>query len=274
MSGPSFLTVPDELLEHAEAAAAHFDSYGYKVAVEKRVIGYPYVPTLTAKRSPTTLLIDVDTKVRLGRADQWSRYCRSCAADVRAVIVLPPEAPRSGAEEVRLRDLGVGLYLSLPDGLVESIPPRDVSLNVALQPLSELPTKIRKLLGSSYELFDAGKWRDGFGDACQALETAAATYLAREMTANRVVLITPTGKRSKLKASSVTDQTLGQLALTFGMIRNPTQTDIIVGDVLKRIVAARNKLRHNKSRRGTEALLRKNVGLHMWRLVDALKELV
>ena len=54
-----FLTVAEELLEHAECVADFLEERGYAIKIEQMEIGYPYAPTLRCRRPPTTLLVEL-----------------------------------------------------------------------------------------------------------------------------------------------------------------------------------------------------------------------
>src|SRR4051812_24955642 len=103
---PAFLTVADKLLPAAHAAYAHFVAHGYRVQVEKADASTPYVPTMTAVRSSTTVHVEVCGVLDLMRVKQWVSYSKSTARDTRLMLCMPTEAT---VQEDDLRQLGVGM---------------------------------------------------------------------------------------------------------------------------------------------------------------------
>src|SRR4051812_36093275 len=102
MAKPKFLTVADDLLEYAEAAAKWFDDRGWVVRRERPELGAPYTPTMTCRRSPTTVFVEVDAGVRVPRAEEWHRYCLSSSKDTRIAICVPDVTTRTATEDSRL----------------------------------------------------------------------------------------------------------------------------------------------------------------------------
>jgi hypothetical protein len=234
-----FLTVADELLEHAECVANFLEGRGYSVKIEQFEIGYPYTPTLRCRRAPTTLFVDVYGVVMLDRVTAWTRWAKSRNRDTRIALALPQDAPRRSEDDAILRDMGVGLYLSDGATTQEAMAAKDMALNVELPELSTLPLKMRRVLGPVYDQFDHSQWREGFEDACQAVEVLSRKYLSEGVASGRIVLVTRAGKTRHLSSRAIDKLTMGQLA-------KPT----------------------------TEARLRRNVGQHMWTVVAILKELL
>jgi hypothetical protein len=269
-----FLTVAEELLEHAQAAAEYFDTHGYGVTAEHHEVGFPYTPTLQCRRQNTKLLVEVAGSFPHNRLREWNRYTRSCSSDTRIALVIPRETAKTIDDESQLRDLGVGLYLSNSSTLEEAIQPRDVSLNVELPELSSLPPAVRQILGSVYEQFERAQWRDGFRDACQALEAQAREYLKVGMRSGRILLVTKAGNTRKMKDNQVDKMTLGALGEAFDQIQTKNHSDKLIGEVITRINKDRIAVIHHKTKWTTEERLRKNVGRHMWSVVAALKELL
>src|SRR5574341_1072522 len=214
-----FLTVAEELLEHAECAADYFEEHGYAVEVEQSEIGYPYTPTLRCERTPTTMLVEVYGSILHQRIGAWSRYGRSCSGDTRVAIILPSDVSRLATDESKLRELGVGLYVSDGRRCEEAIVPRDLAINVELPELRTLPPAMRPVLGPVYEQFNRSQWREGFEEACKAVEVHARNYLWAGISSGRVVLVTPGGTQRPLRKEQVDRMTIGQLAEAFGQIQ-------------------------------------------------------
>lgn len=269
-----FLTVAEELLEHARCMADHLEKHGFSVAVEPKEIGYPYTPTLRAKRVPTTLLVEVAASIHEDRVVAWVGYAKSSSRDTRIALAMPEGVQRTAAESSRLRDLGVGLYLTDGTTAEEAVPPPDLALNMQLPDLASLPRKARQVLGPIYEQFDRTQWREAFADTCQSVEALSRDYLKRGMASGRITLITEKGAPRSLSAKQVDKLPLGELARAFAQIANRNYSDNKIGKVLKSINTDRIGATHHKARSSTEARLRRNCGKHMWTLVDALKELL
>ncbi len=73
-----YLTIPDELLSAAEATESYFRTRGYRVKREHRELAFPYVPAFTAVRTPTRIIVEIQSEIKLERVRQWTRYCKSC----------------------------------------------------------------------------------------------------------------------------------------------------------------------------------------------------
>lgn len=269
-----FLTVAVELLEHAECVADFFEERGYTVKVEHMEIGYPYTPTLRCRRSPTTVLVELYGTVPHDRLTAWTRYAKSRNRDTRVALALPQNTPRQPEDDSKLRELGVGLYLSDGTKVEEAIAPHDMAVNVQLPELKTLPPKMRKVLGPVYDQFDRSQWREGFEEACQAVEALGRKYLKDGIDAGRIVLVTQIGKMRSLTSEQIDKLTLGQLSDAFGQIQNQNYSDATIAKVVTLINKDRIGVVHHKAKAATEARLRKNVGQHMWSVVAVLKELL
>src|ERR1035438_7344101 len=186
MPGRTYKTVSDELVEHAEIVAGHFENSGYKVRHEVLELGFPYTPTFVCRRSPTTLILEVDNKVQIKRLDDWVRFAKSTGKDTRVALCCADSVALTPAEIAALRDRRIGIYLTSRDRVVEHSIPDDLGLNVALPDPVSLPREVQEKLGPAYEQFNRAQWREGFEDACQALETAARNYLNKWMKTVRV----------------------------------------------------------------------------------------
>lgn len=274
MAKPKFLTVPDDLLEHAEAAAAWFDGRGWTVHAERPELGAPYTPTITCKRSQTTIFVEVDVGVTLAKIEEWHRYCLSSSKDTRIALCVPGTTTRTTEDDSRLQELGVGLYVAGPSSVIEMLAPRDVAVNIALPDLTTMPKKMRKLLGDAYDQFDHSHWKEGFKDACGVLEIEARRYLKAGVASGRIVVLTEKGNAAQMTNKRIDKLSLGQLALHFGRIRNPNHPDAVIAQVLDAVNKDRVGATHHKGKTATEASLRTNVGHHMWQVVAALKVLL
>lgn len=264
-----FRTVPDEMLEHAERVAQHFEGLGYVVTVEGAELGFPYTPTLLCKRQRTILIVELVPSIPLEKIRTWVSYAKSSGQDTRlAIAVLPASAPSLELEDV-LRGLRVGCYI-VGDHVDERLPPADLGLNVDLPELANLPPKVRAALGDAYEQFSRSHWREGFETACQAFEVEARRYLMAGVRNNRIKIVGPRGVMN-LTQKQIHGMTMGQLADRYAKIQNPNYSDGLIGKTLKSINQDRIGVVHHRTRKWTENRLRKNVGRHMWSLVEAMK---
>jgi hypothetical protein len=133
---------------------------------------------------------------------------------------------------------------------------------------------MRKALGPVYEQFDRSHWREGFEEACQAVEVLSRTHINDGIAAGRIVLITKEGSIRTLTPQKIDKLTLGQLAEAFAQIQNQNYSDVTIGKVLTRLNKDRVGVVHHKAKAATEARLRKNVGQHRWSVVTVLRELL
>ena len=274
MAKRTYRTVSDELVEFADAFADHFEDHGFRLRVEHREIEHPYTATFTLKRHRTTQYIEIDSRIRLDRLGDWARYCMSSNGDTRIALGLPGNATTSPEEEQELRARGIGLYRRMADGVVELVPPKDLALRVELPQLRSLPPSVRAMLGSVYEQFNRSNWREGFEEACQAVEVEARKYLKRDFRRGRIVFITPKGNVRKWTEAYIEGMTMGQLVEAFGSIQSQNYTDSQVGQVLNQLNKDRIGVVHHKTKPTTEQRLRRNVGRNMYRVVAALKALL
>lgn len=268
-----FLTVPDELLGEASAVASHYHDLGYRVTVEPRELGYPFAPTLRAVRKPTTVFVEVDKKVRIDRAKEWTGYASSCSTDTQVVIALPSTARVGVQLTLRLQRLGVGV-LMVADGVVnETIAPRDLTMNVSLPTISRDPAAIRSALGPAYEHFGRAQWREGFEDACVVLEQSCRKYLWKALQSGRVTVMKPNGRPKVMTKQTVENLTMGQLAGDMSRMTPQTHSDSVLVGTLQALNRDRVRVAHKKREPAAERALRTSVPVHMWRIVQALREI-
>lgn len=268
-----FLTVPDELLGIAAAAVDWLKAYGYVVTPEHHETGYPYTPTVHGKRSSATAFIEVDAQLELDRMKQWVAYGRSCGSDTRVWCALAEDAKRSGKQDRELKSLGVGLLLVGDGKADETMPAKDLALGVELPDIATLPRRVQKKLGPVYEHFDRGEWREGFAEACFALEDAARKHLWKGLKAGRIVIVSKKGKQEQLTKAAIDKMTMGQLAQRFSLILQQSRSDRVIGDALKTVNPNRVGVTHHKSKATVETKLRRDAGKQMWMIVGALKEI-
>lgn len=273
MARTVFNTVPEELLEYAEVALAHFRNMGYTIKIEEVEIGYPYTPTLLCNRQNTIMIVEVISSVDLNRIQEWVSYGKSSGCDFRVALCCPIENLLSARDEEILREIGVGCYLADEVRLIERIVPSDLGLNVTLPDIKKLPMKVRKLIGPAYEQFDKAQWREGFETACQAFEDESRKYLKRHIKRKRIRIYSRSGPTTP-SASEINRMTMGQLANTFEKIITKNHSDSTIAKTLKSINKDRIAVVHKRSQKTTERRLRKNVGRHMWSLITAMREVI
>jgi hypothetical protein len=268
----SFRTVPTELLEYAEAAVTFFKNRGYTVKIEEMKSEYPNRPTLVCKRQQTTLFIEVHSTFPSRRLMDWILYCGSCSGDTQVALVIPKGTNLKPKEMDILLKQKIGLYLASSEGLVENNPSTDLALKISLPDMTTLSKKVRALLGSVYEKFERGQWRDGFKDACQVLEAQARRYLKDGIRTGRITIIDSKGNPKNPPNKAIDKMPIGPLAITFANIQAPNRVDTMIAKTLSRINPDRVAITHKNERKQTEKSLRRNVGGHMWVIIQAISE--
>jgi hypothetical protein len=272
MGPPRFETVADALLPCADAVFEHLRTHGYKVRRELADQAAPFTPTMTAKRHSTTLHIEVGGRVEIERLCEWKAYATSKPNDTRLSACVPVEADILASQIAQLTELGIGLFMLGETGIAEIVQATDLAMSIPLPKLTKLPAKVRTLLGHSYEQFDRGEWREGFENACNALEEEARRYLAHWTRTGRIKLATKSGPK-QLTATEIRGYTLGRLAVAYRAILTPNSLDVAVEHALTQINPDRVERVHRRSGKRTETRLRKNVGQHMWLIAGILKQL-
>jgi hypothetical protein len=274
MTRRSYVTLAAPLDETADAVADHLVARGYTISVEPSDLAFPYAPTLRARRQNTVVLIEVASRYLFDRLERWARYGKSCTSDTRVVVAMPESTNRKASDDERCRSLGVGLYVVGANGVSEAIPPLDLGVNVALPDIKGVPKRMREVIGPAYDLFDKGQWREGFEEACQAVEREARRYLKDGVGRGRIVVLTSKGNPRQLSPQAIDRLTMGQLKDVFAAIQNQRQADAIIHGVLDRLNRDRIGVVHHKAKGRTESRLRKNVGQHMWTVDGALRALL
>lgn len=269
-----FLTVADELLAAAEAVAGYYDGLGYVVVAEARDLGYPFAPTVRVKRHSTTCFVEVMGEFAEGRLREWVAYGRSVNVDTRVVLAAPDTVNITTRQNLALKNMGVGLLLiSALGSVTEAYPAKDLAVNVELPDIASGSRRLRQALGPVYEHFDRNHWREGFEEACVALETAARTHLKKAIQSGRTVVLTDAGNVKNLTPQRIDKMTMGQLGRDYQNLQKQTHSDSVIASALQRINKDRIGVAHKKRQSATEKALRENVGSHMWTIVAALREI-
>lgn len=275
MSKATFDTVATELLEHAEAALAHFKGLGYRPKIEPLEIHYPARPTFVFKRPPTALAVIVTGNLDMNQLEEWVSLAKSMSTDFRIAVCIPHQNSQRqlGKHYLRLQQLGVGVYVTdagTVTGLTEAV---DQNIKVTLPDLARQPHAVRKVLGQAYEHFKAGRWRDCFDEACTALEQEVRPYFKKAIQSGRLTVFDASGKAKNPSPQRIDSMTLGQLAHTLGQAHPLNGTDTQIQKALMQINGDRVGAAHKNKQAATERRLRKNVGLHMHAIVQAVREL-
>jgi hypothetical protein len=269
---PEFVTLASSLIGPAETVARYFEDLGYKVVREPDVVDYPYTPTLRCKRDRTTIIVEVDSAIRLERVREWVRYGRSRSFDFRVAIATSTENPRDVSAEDATRNARAGVYV-VSEAVTEIYMHHDLSVNLDPPELAEMSHKMKKALGPMYEQFDHSHWREGLETGCQSLEAECRKYLKKGIASGRVVILNDAGRRRQIAESTIDKMTLGRLAVTFAHIQTPNHADTALASVLAQINPHRVAVAHHKTTPQTEAKLRKHVGKAVWLLVAGMRKL-
>ena len=267
-----FLTVPDELLEAADAAVDYFKHRGYRIAIEKREPGFPFVPAIVGKRRPSTVIVEVASDFSDERMQQWCRFGRSCSADTQVCLVVPTNSPALAKLEM-IRAARVGLYVVNQNRSInEIIPPHDLAMIMELPPLYQARPPIRRALGPAYEQIDRGQWREAFETACVALEFELRKYLWHSLHVKRLIIVNKAGVARQFSKQQITRATLGRVAVLLNSATPHNQIDSLLDTNIPLINRHRIDVAHYKFRR--EAALRRHVGRHMWSIFQCLDEML
>ena len=269
-----FVTLSVDLIEHAESFAASLRNSGFSVKAEPEDGSFPQVPTLAGSRGIARHYVEITGTIRKQFVDQWVSYCKCRQRETYFSVVLPAGAATIKPELLRhLRDAGVGLYHSDDAGLVEIVVPRDLNLDLALPPLAGNRRSVRMALQPIYAKFGRGDWHDGFKDACQLLESHARRYLLARVQAGHATFV-KAGVPKTYSAAQLRRLTIGQLAIAFSELVLPDAKDEAIRRALVAINPDRIGAVHKTDDRRVRNRLRKNVGTHMWILVNGLKVLL
>jgi len=271
VSKVSFRTVPEELLDCAEWVAAWFASRGFTVTPERIELGYPYTPTILCRRQQTRVVLEVMASVDIARLKEWVAYGKSAGQDFRVAVCVPATVRLPDQVVGSLKALGIGCYIVESGNVEERLVAADLAINVQLPDPSKLPRRARELLGPAYDQFLHAQWREGFEEACQGFESEVRRYLKRHR--KRIKVQTKKGAVS-LSVRTIDRMTMGQLAGIFERIQNLNRAEGLIRDTLKTVNRDRVAVVHHKSRRTTETRLRRNVGRHMWSLINAMREVI
>jgi hypothetical protein len=271
----NFVTLGEELIEHAEAFALKMRADGLKVRAEHDDGTQPKLPTLVGSSGKSRHYVEVLKTVKKPSVEGWVSYCKSRSAETSYSIVLPDSSSPIKTDLLAwLRAEGVGIYISGSAGVTELAAPRDLSLNLALPALNGESRALRLALAPIYQLFNRGDWFNGFKDACQLLESRARRALEERVSSSSVSFTSKTGAPKTYSVKQVKKLTLGQLAVAYSEIVLPTAKDQKVARALAEVNPDRVGAVHKSDNRSVRTRLRGKVGVHMWMLVNGLRELM
>lgn len=275
MAIDDFRTIPDELLHVAADAHNHFLEQGYDVVIEKREVGFPYMPALTCRRLHETLIVEVSSSLDEERTDMWLRYCKSQTSDSRFCAVLRSKEDLPQHTVNFAVDNRFGLLVHNDERLMELRPAADLAVHVALPEVKRLQARVRPLLAPAFQKVRDGDWRDGLNHAYLEVEQHARDYLRGGIAAGRITAFRTrrSGALDLILAAEVDRMTLGQLKNAFNSIQNQTHRDALIATTLAMILETRNGLAHGRRARAVEERLRAEVGQNMYAVITCLEEL-
>lgn len=167
-----FDLTPEDAQPAALLARAHYESGGFRVAVEKPCdASSPYRTTLLASARGLHVLVEAQGTLTYGRALKelmaWLESQRSYA--VLFIAVLETASLSAGVLRELKRD-GVGLLIVGEGGSVsESLRPRNPALVVTPDPMLRFGTEERRVK-SALQKFNEVNRKDGLRDVCEVVE--------------------------------------------------------------------------------------------------------
>lgn len=265
----NYLTVAEELQPVADSAKSWYENSGFKVTIENRKrTDCPFLATLECKRLQTTVLVDVQAGVPDKQTlMEWISYCRAQGSDVRYTVALNKQSYPVKLL-IPVKKLGIGILLLDSDFNVhEESSAQDLSVNLSLPTLQRYSTRVRELLGPSWDVLKNGDFVQGFEDACVAFEGEAKKYLARHV-GSRIHIVTTTGVRKDPTKTQIRRGTMGDLADFFARIDVANHNDSSIAKILKELRPTRNQAAHNRrDGRSLASIKRKGPGL-LWKIAQ------
>jgi hypothetical protein len=272
MPATDFKTVPDELLHVAEALEEYLGTEGYDVSIEGSELGFPFTPTILARRGHETLIVELSTVLDQARLGRWFKYCRSQSSDTRLCAAISYEQAHDPQTSEFCQAHRIGLW-TFRDGEIQELrAPVDLAVHIDLPEIREIPPKLRRYLGGPFKKIKNGDWRDGLGDIYDVIEHKARDYLREGIERTRIVSRKRNG--AALTVHEVEGMTLGQLAYAFANIQNQNQQDSLIASTLAMINQRRVDLRHKKMGAAAEAAIRRDFGRHVYAAINCLEEIL
>lgn len=220
------------------------------------------------------IAVHVASAINDALMEDWCRYAKSAGRDLRVAVLVPVANWNGigGVARAKLTHAGIGVFVAQNDRIEELAEPHDIGVNVTLPELSRMRRDHRILLAPAYDHFRHSRWREGFDEACRAVESQARTYLVAGIASGRITVVSQAGKVVTPSFPQVRRMPLGMLAQTFKHIKNQTLSDSLIGKTLGSINPDRIGRAHGK--RAVEQRLRMNVGRHMHAIVGAIQHLL
>lgn len=268
-----FLTLPDELQEHANWLLQQLSQRGYRTEAEPNLLTLPATSTVMAKRGHETHHFLIRQSLTVEEVDEWHRYCCSCSTDTRLTICLPPDVSIGQAQKTALRAKGVGLVSMSVGEIQHEAEARDLAFHAQAPDRKRMKPKVRELLGEALDRFDRGDWRPAFEDACAILEEQCRSYLIKSCKMGRVKY----QSGSKVKTPTVHEikrMPMGALKEIFCRLVAQNKLEANLCTALGQLNPDRIRRAHKRTKKTSETALRKRVGGHFWLISNALSLLV
>lgn len=264
--------VPDELVESADKIAEWLRHRGYKVKIETADPGFPYPPTLLATRGKfERIIVEILPAWQEERMNTWIAYAKSCQRELKVCVGIGPGTTLAQTALDRARRCGIGIIRDAGAEVEQQVEPADAAMSVSIPPRKSLHAESKTLLGPAYDHFESSRWREGFEEACKALERSAKKYLKKWIKTGRLSFVSRRGPVI-YSDKRINKFTMGELENAFSQVQAQNSSDRTIYRALKMIRIDRNKLTHDKWNVATEKRLRANVSQHMWVITQALDE--
>ncbi len=263
-----YLTLDLDLVEHAVSFTAYLRDRNFSVGIEPSDIEYPGTPTLRGSRGVARYFVEVNSSCPMQVLKDWASYGKCRQKESYVALLVPVATTISGLHLAQIRQLGIGVYQSGPEGITELIRERDLSVVVSLPSLSGIDRPIKRQMTDAYAKINRGDWIDGFKDACQLLEDGARERLRRRTANGHAALV---GKQVTL--ARISKMTLGSLANTYERLVQPTSEDIQLTKALSAVNPQRIGAVHNSNDQCVVRRIKTKFSSLMWVVVNGLKQL-
>ena len=268
MAAGSYRTLSESSLAAAADAEQHFADLGYVIRREPNELGFPFTPAFVAVRKPTRVVVEVVSEIDADRVDEWKCYCNACETDTQLMFVTTKAVSENTMALLAKRKIGLISFAN--NTRIHLLDASDIAFQITVPVLAGLSKPLRVELGPAYENFDKGNWREGFEDACIALENRVRPYLWAAIQSTRLTIYSKKGKPANPTRASVFKMTLGQLAHTLRNAAPVNHLDSFIADLITKINSERIKVAHKKYK--AEKTLRQKVPLHTVSIISCMKK--
>lgn len=269
MAPPPYKTLSETSLPAAEDAEAYFGNLGYAIKRESSEMGFPFTPAFVATRKPTRVVVEVLSEIHNDRIEEWKCYCNACQTDTRMMFISTRKVGVDTMALLAKYKMGLIHYI---DGIRSQVfESMDIAFQIMLPDLTGLPKSLRAELGPAYEHFERKAWREGFEDACIALENRVRPYLWSAIDTGRLAIYNKNGAPKTVTKKQIFRMTLGQLGATFRSAAPVNHLDSTLGDIILNINSERIKVAHKKYK--AERTLRQKVPMHTLSIINAMKKI-